>query len=530
MPRDTKTPAATSDGSRKIVHPLYAQWAPTWQMAYDVFEGAGGFLDEKRPYLVPHPREWLDHSVVLKEGETVIKTVPNTTPSHPSAKLTMRRKLARYENVAATILEMVTGALFTQAPTRTFGKGTANDQITEWIKDVDGKATSYDSFLHDAWLAAGVFSHSLVLVEKGAGEATTAADQTPPRLCWYTPLDLLDWLEDEDGKITAVKLLEPAPRKTFGERMTASAVRVRVVDAENWTLYDASGKVIATEAHGFGRLPVAFLYAKRRTLTPVIGKPVMGDPQLYIDLYNLVSECRELLRNQTFGILNVPIGKDGDAEREKNIIGQQSGTANILFTTEQAAFLSPDGANVEKYHEHIDRLGRMIYRLASVPWEGDSRDAESADSRRLKRADLNAVLSKYTDELAKTDDEILSLVYLAMYGDAGAKKQQSDGLSTVYAKVFEAPDLEAVAARAAEMIGLDLGPTATKELKKRTAKVALPHTDEETAKKIDAEIDAQEILTKDEKQERVLEQTRLRLADAVPGKPSGAPMPKEPAA
>jgi hypothetical protein len=45
----------------------------------------------------------------------------------------------------------------------------------------------------------------------------------------------------------------------------------------------------------------------------VIGQSVLNDPALYVDLYNLTSEQRELLRNQTFSILNVVLGTGPDA-------------------------------------------------------------------------------------------------------------------------------------------------------------------------------------------------------------------------
>src|SRR5690349_18358921 len=80
-----------------LQHPLYTQWQPVWSAAYDVYEGAGGFLDPARPYLIAHPREWLDHSFKDADG----RMQPNDAPSKPSPKLQMRRKLARYENVAA---------------------------------------------------------------------------------------------------------------------------------------------------------------------------------------------------------------------------------------------------------------------------------------------------------------------------------------------------------------------------------------------------------------------------------------------
>ena len=490
-------------------HPLYQEMKPTWAAALDVYEGLGGFLDPERPYLTPHPREWLDHSVKVEAtADKPASSAPNPNPSNPSPKLKMRRKLARYENIAESILTTVSGALFLHPPTRTFGKDTKNDSLKDWRTDVDGTGTAIDDFMQQAWTAAGVFGHTIILVDKDGEAGATAADATRPILSRYTPLDMIDWIVDERGQLAKVKFLEAAPREDFTKPYSVEDVRVRVVDETSWTLYDRAGTQLETGEHGFGRLPVVVLYSKRRALTPVIGKGVMGDPYLHIDLYNLVSEVRELLRNQTFGILNIPLGSGTDAssvEREQTILGQQVGTGGVMFSTHPANYLSPDGTNAQIYHEHMDRLARMIYRLASAPWDGDSKDAESADSRRMKQSETTNVLAKYASELQQAELAITELVYRAQYGpDRWQKQWDAEQPSVAYSADFAPPDVEAIATAAAEVIGLDLGPTATKELKKRIVRSVLQDADQELLKAIDTEIDAQEIKTAEEKRQDML--------------------------
>lgn len=504
-------------GSAKVKHPLYATWAPTWQVAADVYEGAGGFLDEARPYLVPHPREWLDHS---RKDEQTGAWSPNPSPVQPSPKLLMRRKLARYENVAAIVVETVEGPLFRTPPTRQWGTKTPDQRLLDWLANADGLRTSLDDVLHQAWLVAAVFGHSLVLADKAPAEPATAADAIGPTLSTYTPLDVIDWLFDGDGQLVAVKLLEGVVRESFEVSPRTTDYQVRLVDQEKWQLYDRGGRLVDEAAHGFGRLPVVVLYGQRRPLTPLIGKSIMGDPQLYLDLYNLQSEVRELLRNQTFAILNVPIGKDRSVDDEMQLIGRQSGTANVLFSTEPAQFISPQDSNVSAYHEHIDRLGRMIYRLAALPWEGDSKDVESGESRQLKRADLHAALNRFTTEIQRADDECVELAYRAIFGAEGwERRHEADQPSTSYSRDFEVPDLQAVVQRIKEALALDLGETASKALKKQAVGALLPQLDSALVEQAHQEIDAQEILTAQEKQDRLLEQSAMRMGAKPPAPP-----------
>jgi hypothetical protein len=506
--------SALREGSAKIVHPLHAEHAPSWTIARDLYEGTGGFLDEARPYLVPHPREWLDHSV---KDATSGAWTPNPSPSNPSPKLKIRRKLARYENTVAAILDSVAGALFLQAPSRSFGSGKDNEQISTFWADVDGQGKDMTSYMREAWLMSGVFGHTAHLLEKDAEEAQTQADLKLPYLCAYTPLDILDWLEDERGRLVAVKFQELAPLTSFGQReATLNRLRVRIVDDKGWKLYGPNGqKVRGPEGqgdHGFGALPVEYLYARRRLLTRHVGKPVIGDPALHVDLYNLTSEERELLRNQTFAILNVPIGRDGDVNAEMAKMGQQSGTSNVLFSSEKAEFISPSGENVMAYQKHREDLIRMIYRLAAAPWEGDSRDAESAESRRLKRTEQEQVLKSYALEMQRFERATLKLVYRALYGDKSDNQWKVDQPSVTYPTTFQPVDMAAVLDNIASALGLDLGETAMKAMKKQAVRVVLTDLTKEQQQAIDKDIEGQQYKSEDEKRQEQMDAMAQRLA------------------
>jgi hypothetical protein len=172
---------------------------------------------------------------------------------------------------------------------------------------------------------------------------------------------------------------------------------------------------------------------------------------------------------------------------------------------------------VSAYHEHLDRLGRMIYRLSSVPWDGDSRDAESADSRRLKRQEMVASLAKYASELTRTENTLIELVYRAVHGDQWEAKLQADEVTVRYPDTFEPPDLKELTDNTSAAIGLDLGPTATKELKKHTAQTLLPHAPLEVKEAINAEIDAMKVLSEEEKRQQMLDDAATRMAGAFGG-------------
>lgn len=405
-------------------HPLYAQWRPVWEKCLYVAEGAGGFLDGTN--LWAHPREWQDHTA--------------DAPAIPTKKLKARRTIARYENVAELLISQVSGALFRVGPQRLVGDGQKDHPLGVWWTDVDGQGTEMTPYLRAAWNVAATFGHVFLLMDRAPDDPTRLYLRT------YTPLDAPDWAIGESGQLTAIKFAENANERSLLEPYRAPSIQYRFVGQETVGVAKDDGTWAITETdHGFGTLPVVVLYAKRRKLIPVIGAPVIGDPQLHYDLYNLISEERELLRNQTFGIVNVPLGTGDTAvsvEDAKAMMGIVAGTDSVLFTPQEAQYLQPDTANVTAYAEHRAALLRTIYRLAAVPYEADSRDAEAADSRRIKRDDFTQQLSAYADELQTAERAIVDLWCRGTYGERWREERDRAAITVRYPDRFDSDTLD----------------------------------------------------------------------------------------
>ena len=484
-------PAAKAISAFK--HPSYARYAPTWALLRDVRDGDGGFLDGTA--LVAHPREWLDYD--------------QANPSSPTKKLKARRQLACGDAFAATIVAAMRAALFRQPPSRRVGSPpalppqpppppkpgeepiipTSGDEppqpepvavpqptpqapepLAQWWDNVDGLGTHIDDFIALAWNLAATFGHVFLYLDKPAVDAQTAADEPLPILRIYTPLDAWDWLTDELGRLIAVKFAEAVPRTSMDVTPIAPQPRMRVIDATQWTLYDEKGARVDGGPHGMGVLPVVVLYGERRPLDPVLGRSILGDPKQYQDLYNLTSEVRELLRNQTFGILNVPLGTGPDAmtvEQASRLLGSATGTENVLFSGLAAGFISPDASNVEVYHAEILRRLRGIYRQCGLPWEADSRDAEAEGSIKLKREELNTRLAGFADECERTEYTLIELVYRMTKGQAWQQAMETDAPSVSYPQTFDTTPFDALIEQAQAAQSLQLPSLFLREMRKR---------------------------------------------------------------
>lgn len=479
-------PIATNNLTRHVAltkNPYYLAFAETWGKLGDVREGIGGFMDGT--YIQAHPREWMDHTA--------------ENPSKPTKKLKERRRIARYENFAAAIIDQLLAALFRESPTRTVGEGGEDQEPSDleaWWEDVDGQGHSIDDYMAKVWDQAATFGHMVLYMDRRPGTGDTAAEAGRLYLTQFQPLAVADWEEDEYGELLWVKLLEkPEPRTTPADTTAAKLQknRILVVDREKWTRYAAGGQFLETGEHMMGCVPCVWLYAKRRPLIDRIGQSVLYDPQLYIDFYNLTSELRELFRKQAFSILNIPLGTGPDAmdvERAKALLSQEVSTEGVVFSGAAAQYLSAEAANMLAYIEERDKLLRMIYRLVGVFYESDSKDAEAEGSLKLKREEMNQRLSGFADEAEQCEVQIAKLWYRGTYGDSWESRWDADEVSIQYPQAFEDTPFDALLEQAQAAMSLGYPPEILKALRKRLLVKFMPDLGPKEKQAMEAAIDS----------------------------------------
>ena len=478
-----------------LQHPVYAIWAPVWRKLAHIYDGSGGFLDGA--YLVAHPREWKDWN--------------SESPRLPTKKLIARRRLARYENLAGVILDQKRAALFREGVTRSIGSKTGEEQhpLEAWWENVDGYGCTIDDWMSESFVWSGLFGHVFHYMDRMAavGDVTTQADAGALIIRGYLPLDVPDWLQSERGELTAVKLLEAPERPSIDDAASLNDGQFleRVVNEETWELRRVEKKgrskpqVTTTDGpfpHQFGALPIVVQYGLRKALAPLIGQSILGDPNLYIDVYNLTSEIREILRAQTFGMLNVPLGTTADrvsAEEAKTMLGDEKGVENVLFSPGPAAYVQPDTDNVTVYQEERTQLMRTIYRMVGLPWESDSKDAEAEGSLQRKREDLNQRLSLYASNCQKAEEAIAKLWFRGTYGDTWEREWDVAEVTISYPSNFDTQPFTEAAEMAAAAQTLGYGPKMLAEINKQLIPAFLPDATPQLVNEIEAECDSQAV-------------------------------------
>jgi hypothetical protein len=477
-----------------LVHPRYETWLPTWRWLGWSYEGDGPYLDGSA--LVPHPRE----CVYKLDAEGNLK-VPSEVIGH-TAKYDRRKELARYDNLPKPIVNTIADHQWRKLPTRQVANGSVPGQAyLDWTNDVDGNGTCLDDWLKQHQRLASVFGYLIVTLERPPvdGVARSAADEAAPVLRAYSPIDMPDWIY-EHGQLREVKLLEPIARQSLLEPASQNVTSGSDVlkdsagfEVRRWTgdhlyRYDSDGRLIGSVPNPLGRPPVLVFYARRRVRIPLIGDSLLGDPRIYRDHFNLVSEMRVLLRDQTFSMLAIQLGPDEDVSSARSHLGSHSGTDSVIFHMGGAEFIAPSDGPVAQYVAAIDGLESKIFRNVGLTFQGDSETAESGTSRRIKAMDLDRILAGLGDEAETFDDQLARLWFALQYPGRGEAAYRESRYRAAYPDEYYVEQCAEKLATIKDAQGVGFGRTALTLLRQSAIPILLPNVSDEDREAIDREI------------------------------------------
>lgn len=514
-PRAAVTPITERQGNiAASVHPRYTAWLPIWRSLGYVYEGDGPFLDGS--VLIPYPRE-VNYQKDPKTGELVLGADQSPVFVNYTQKFLRRKQLFSYDNIAAEILNCVVDHQYQKMPDREPPESASPSQAVkdylDWAEnDVDGTGTGLDDWMKQTGRLAAVYGHLFVTLERAesqAGEVRTAADLGPLVLRRYTPLDAPDWILDSAGRLKEIKLIEAVPRDTLltpaREFVTTPSVAASTdtsdapedYEIRRWTkdgliAYDRQGHQKRTVKTDVGQPPVLVFYSKRRARVPLIGRSLLGDPRIYCDHANIASEMRELMRSQTFSMLAIGLGEEQQVTDARAILGEHSGTDKLVFHRSGAEFIAPPDGPLQQYIAVADRAERKMFKAVGLGWDGDSREAETAASRRIKAMDLNRVLAGMGDEAETFEYSVARLWLMSNLGrEQGIKEFDTSNLRCAYPDEYFVDSALDRLEEIRQTQGLGFGTTFDTMIRQQAVPVILPGIDDAKAKVIGDEIAAE---------------------------------------
>ncbi|WP_163327620.1 phage portal protein [Desulfurobacterium thermolithotrophum] len=343
----------------------------------DAYTGKGGFLDGS--YLVPHPRE-------------------------SDEKFSRRKKLAVYPNYVKKVVDSYLSHLFKKSPVRSI----ETQEYLEFIQNVDKQGTYMDDYMRRAFKLSMVTGTTFLIVDKPKGKALTKLEEKQlgltPYLALRTRSQLYNYSLDSYGRLSSITFIEKQPDGTTLYRYFDTNVWRVATDPE---LNEIQGE----GEHNLGEVPVVLLHSTDPLLPTDLTAPpwILDIANLNFDLYNALSELRELFRNQTFSIFTIPVKDQADAEKLKD----------LTISTENAIPYSPEGGGkpdfiapppdpVQSYMQYIENLIQQIYRLSNLEFTGGVQ--KSGIAKEYDWLEFNRTLTSFAQQCEQAEYKIANLV------------------------------------------------------------------------------------------------------------------------
>jgi len=358
------------------------------QFLLDAYEGKGGFLDGS--YLIPHPRE-------SKE------------------KFKRRKELAVYPNYVKKVVDSYLSHLFKKSPIRSI----ETQEYQEFIQDVDKQGTYIDEYMKRAFKLAVLAGTIFFIVDKPSGKARTKLEEKQldlrPYLAIRLPSQLYSYTFDQFGRLSSITFQETVPSTSilsYGKQLRGKII-YRYFDTEKWIIStDPELKEIERQGtHNLGVVPVVPLHSTDPLLpTSLTATPWILDlANLNFDLYNALSELRELFRNQTFSIFTIPIKDQADAERLKDLT---ISTENAIPYNPEGGgkpdFVAPPPEPVQSYMQYIEKTIEQIYKLANLEFTGGVQ--KSGIAKEYDWLEFNRTLTSFALQCEQAEYKIAELV------------------------------------------------------------------------------------------------------------------------
>jgi hypothetical protein len=343
----------------------------------EAYTGTGGFLDGS--YLISHSRE-------------------------SQEKFERRRKLAVYPNYVKKVVDSYLSHLFKKSPIRSI----ETQEYQDFIQDVDKQGTYIDDFMRKNFKLSMLVGTIFIIVDKPSGKAKTKLEEKQldlrPYLAVRLPSQVYSYSFDSFGRLSSI---------TFVEIRQDGTTIYRYFDTKKWIIStDPERKEIESQGeHNLGVVPVVPLHSTDPLLpTSLTATPWILDlANLNFDLYNALSELRELFRNQTFSIFTIPIKDQADAEKLKDLT---ISTENAIPYNPEGggapSFIAPPSEPVQAYMQYIESLVNQIYRLANLEFTGGVQ--KSGIAKEYDWLEFNRTLTSFALQCEQAEYKIADLV------------------------------------------------------------------------------------------------------------------------
>lgn len=453
-------------------HPIYTANVHFWDFLLQSYEGGLGYTKAE---LVAKPGGvGVEGFEVTVNGRKLTDNISNCNlfmhKKERSEDFLRRIQMSYYYNFCAPIIDIYTNHLFKIPVVEEWGSMEAVIQRRE--SNIDLKGSSLNEFRMETSELSQLYGHVFVVTDspRYVGEVKSEQDRITndlfPYLTLYHPQNVLNWALDSKGAPHWVLLREVLDANVNPMAYNPGKQKVcqyRLWTREGWILFNEEYEQIDDQVLSLGKVPITCVVNKpSKKCTSFMGISELADIAFIArDIYNLCSELKEILRNQTFAFLAL---QGNPSQYDELSIGTGKGLA-YPEGTNPPQYVSPDPAAAETIKSTIQDQIRRIFQLAKL--EGGSVQHQSATeqsgvSKAWDFNETNSALSKKANHMEDGENK--------WWMDFAAWENKEFDGSVSYARDFNVKDLWDDLEEAEKAIGLKLGSETEKAIKKAIIK------------------------------------------------------------
>ena len=431
----------------ELTHPDYENQVDKYELWQDLYDG-GDAIEKK------------SQSALVSVDATNTKRVNNYLPQHAyesDAQYEIRKLRATYRNFAKPVTGVFLSAIWRKPPKRELP-----DSLNKFVENVDLQGSSADEFFKEHDKNAGVKGVRFVLVDSTKvpedvevkTEADTKAIGIRPYFIYVDALNLIDWGFERNEATGSIELAYIVIRESVDEapgpfEQHRRLTRYKVWTRSTWEVWEnvesATGqnektiapKIMEEGTHELGKVPIVPIYYNRKK--EMVGLSCFAEvDSLMKRIYCRDSELDKSLFDAAVPLL-VTVGMTQD-DMEDFVRASSSGL-NIPEIGGSASYVEPSGNAFGSTRQAILDDEKSIKEIVLRTIRPDSKVAESAESRRLDKQQLDSQLAGFSQNCEDAEKKCWELALKWIGGTGDIEVDYNDdfdvnGMTSDIIKVF----------------------------------------------------------------------------------------------
>lgn len=317
-----------------------------------------------------------------------------------------RRSIAYYLNYTGPILNASVDPIFKDDIKREYNK---SQMFEEFLHNVDRQGTTLQEFIRQNATMAKLYGVMYIIVDNVSEFGETLADnlssRNMPYLTAVEPKNVANYEFDDNGKLKSFSYTSNL-FNSDGSKIT----RLHTWTPNSWVIKELGGKVIASGEHNIGRIPIVQWFGRASRKVDMLPPPeFLSIAKTNAHVYNLGSLLSQILYNQTFSILTMPVDHNG---LQDITIGTDNLLAYPVESSKAPDFIAPDKGPAEVLMAQIDKLINEMYRMSGIDSVIGVQQAKSGVAKQWDFERTNQRLSDFSVQCEEAEKDIIELYKL----------------------------------------------------------------------------------------------------------------------